>query len=107
MACKLPSPLPEGKPRSFACTPAPLTAGRAWSLPRKAGGSGLQEEGEDHSDTNSTKRKLGNAAYSLHTTSEGTRWTRIGVGFTYKNGGILYDATPHGHGVVPPFQRRP
>jgi hypothetical protein len=61
------------------------------------------------SDTNSTKRKPDYAAYSLHMTSEGTRWTRIGVGFTYKNGGIglLYDAIPHGRCGLSPFQRRP
>lgn len=48
-------------------------------------------------DANSTtKKKPDYAAYSLSTTSDGTRWTRIGVGFTYKNGGIgiLYDAIP-------------
>jgi hypothetical protein len=33
------------------------------------------------SDANSTKREPDYAAYSLHTTSEGTRWTHIGVGF--------------------------
>jgi hypothetical protein len=47
-------------------------------------------------NTTTTKRKPDYAVYSLHTTGDGTRWTRIGVGFTYKNGGIgvLYDAIP-------------
>ncbi len=42
------------------------------------------------------KKKPDYAAYSLHTTSEGTAWSRIGVGFTNKTGGvsILYDAIP-------------
>ena len=49
----------------------------------------------------STKRKPDYAAYSLHTTSEGTRWTKIGVAFTQKNNGIgiLYDAIPQGHRI--------
>ena len=53
--------------------------------------------------TNETnaKRKPDYAAYSLHTTSAGTCWTRIGVGFTYRNGGIgiLYDSIPQGHRI--------
>jgi hypothetical protein len=48
------------------------------------------------------KKKPDYAAYSLHTTSEGTSWTRIGVGFTYKNGGIgiLYDAIPRDNRIL-------
>ncbi len=55
----------------------------------------------DNANTNTAKRKPDYAAFSLHTTSEGTRWTKIGVAFTYKNGGIgiLYDAMPQGHRI--------
>ncbi len=49
-----------------------------------------------------TKRKPDYAAYSLKTTSEGTHWTRIGVAFVYKNGGIgvLYDAVPQDNRIL-------
>ncbi len=50
------------------------------------------------------------AAYSLRTTSEGTKWTRIGVAFTYKNGGIgiLYDAIPQDHRIhLRELERKP
>lgn len=52
----------------------------------------------DNATTN-VRKKPDYAAYSLHVTSEGTSWTRVGVGFTYKNGGIgiLYDAIPKDH----------
>jgi len=51
--------------------------------------------------TTSAKKKPDYAAYSIQVTSEGTRWTRIGVGFSYKNGGvgILYDAIPQNHRI--------
>jgi hypothetical protein len=54
-----------------------------------------------NNDSSTTKRKPDYAAYSLHTTSEGTHWTKIGVAFTQKNNGIgiLYDAIPQGHRI--------
>ena len=63
------------------------------------------------SETNTTaRRKPDYAAYSLHTTGDSTKWTRIGVGFSNKNGGIsiLYDAIPQGHRIhLRELERKP
>ena len=55
----------------------------------------------DNTNTDTKRNKPDYAAYSLHTSSDGTKWTRIGVAFTYKNGGIgiLYDAIPRDHRI--------
>lgn len=64
----------------------------------------------DNESTTTPKKKPDYAAYSIHVTSEGTRWTRMGVGFSYKNGGIgiLYDAIPKDNRIhLRPLDHKP
>ena len=51
--------------------------------------------------TTTAKKKPDYAAYSIEIRSQVAHWTRIGVGFKYKNGGIgiMYDAIPKDHRI--------